>query len=199
MSKSIVKQTSSVLERELTAEQVKTICDMRSSGHSIADIRGYLTFVTNKTYSSATILTFFKQSLIHKNDSEIRNQIVIGEKLRRLEKYRRSDYVANVIEKTISALDDDFKDLGSKDKINAIVDLSKIMLETISKEAYASAANGESSSKNAANVQINLNETMNKIAKEKSDIKKDILSSAKYDSEAKPIDVEMVEPEVNDE
>jgi len=197
----MVKDTSlavseGILEKELTAEQSKTICDMRSSGQSIEDIRSYLVYATTKSYSSTALNTFFKQNLINKNDIELRKQITVGERLRKLEKYRRSDYVANVIEKTISALNDsEFADLRPKDRIQAIVDLSKIMLETISKEAYAAAANGESGAKTSANVQINLTETMTKIAKEKSDIKKDILSSAKFDSAQQVQDVEVIKEE----
>ncbi len=190
--------STNILEKELTAEQIQTICDMRSTGHSLNEIRDYVYISSNKHYSEHTFSTFFRQNLINKNDFEMRNQLTVHEKLRRLEKYRRSDYVANVIEKTITGLDDEFSDLKSKEKIQAIVDLTKIMLETISKEAYAAAANGESIGKNSANVQINLNETMSKIAKEKSDLKKDILSSAKYETEPKNIEVEIVKGASND-
>ena len=191
----IVKTTRSNIETTLSEDLINTICNMRSSGSSIQEIKRYLYAETEINFSEFKLSNFFKNNQISKGDLLIREQITVSEKLRRLEKYRRSDYVANVIEKTISSIEDDTEDLTSKEKIDAIVNLTKIMLESISKEAYANAAHGESSSKNSANVQINLNDTMKKIEQKKSDLKKQILSSKSYDpsSEAIEINVEEVE------
>ncbi len=190
-----ITPTKSIVASTLDAAQSESVMKLRSSGASYRDIRGYLKANKITEFTNQQLAVFFKEYLVTKNDSEIRAQLNNEQRYRRFEQYRRSDFVANIIEKTLQEVDDNDENLELDKKSAAIVNLSKVLLETITKDA-----NVIETKQSNSMVQVNIGDAMKQIENNKSDLKKEMLSSPGYDVkivEAEPKE-DLLQKEINE-
>lgn len=187
MKKQIVKlEESKLLKLELLGTDVCTeVYEMRANGSTYQEIIEFLKNDYNYVCTTDQLIRFFRKYNVLKSESNLHNDYVKNQILRKKQMERRIDMVSNILENQLIEVND--SSLKPDQKAAVIADLCKVMLETIHSDVLSQ---GEKTkvTQNSTNVQVNIGDQLKEVAKQKAGLKKEILTANFDMKDFKPLE-----------